>query len=98
MQSALNILLGASMLSDNVAQIGKGVCAGKGLVIKQDWCWRIYVQGHDLRFFLADLQSNELTKLAETVRLLSHVLMRVRSALGSEENSNISRFSSVSVR
>ena len=64
------------MLSDNVAQIGKGVCAGKGLVIKQDWCWRIYVQGHDLRFFLADLHSCLLTKLAGTACLL-HVLMCV---------------------
>ena len=66
------------MLSDNVAQIGKGVCAGKGLVIKQDWCWSIHVQGHDLHFSLADLQSYPLTKLAEAACLLLHVLFCVR--------------------
>ena len=50
---------------------------GRGLVIKQDWCWSITVQGHDLRFPLADLQYM-LTKLVETECLLLHVLMRVR--------------------
>ena len=38
----------------------------------------IHVQGHDLRFSLADLQSYLLTKLAETACLLLHVLMYVR--------------------
>ena len=58
--------------------LGKGLCAGKGLVIKQDWCWSIHVQGHDLDFSLADLQSYLLTKLAEMACLLFHVFMCVR--------------------
>ena len=74
----MNILHGASILSDNVALIGKGLCAGKGLVIKQDWCLSIHVQGHDLRFSLADLQSYLLAILAETACLLLHVLICVR--------------------
>ena len=77
-QSALNVLVGTSILSGNAAKISKGLCAGKGLVIKQDWCWSSHVQGHDLHFSLADLQSYLMTKLAETVCLLLHVLMRVR--------------------
>ena len=52
-QFALNVLVGTSILSDNAAQIGKGLCAGKGLVIKQDWCWSTHVQGPDLHFSLA---------------------------------------------
>ena len=52
------------------AQIGKGLCAGKGLVIKQDCCWSIHVQGHDLRFSDADLQPYLLSKFAETACLL----------------------------
>ena len=60
------------------AEIGKGLCAGKGLVIKQDWCWNIHDKGHDLRFSPADLQSYLLTKLAEMACLLLHVLMRVK--------------------
>ena len=77
-QPALNVLVGASILSDNAAQIGEGLCAGKGLVIKQDWCWSTHVQGHDLCFCLVDLQSYLLTTLAETVCLLLHLLMYVR--------------------
>ena len=49
-----------------------------GLVIKRDWRWSIHVQGHDLRFSLADLQSRMFTKLAVTVCLLLRVLMLVR--------------------
>ena len=49
-ESALYVLFGASILSDNAAQVGKGLCAGKGMVIKQDWCWSIHVQCQDLRF------------------------------------------------
>ena len=63
----------ASILSDNAAQIGKGLCAGNGLAIKQDWCWSIHVQGHDLCFSLADLQSYLFTKLAETGSFLACV-------------------------
>ena len=74
----MNVLVGISILSDNTAQIGKGLCAGKGLAIKQDWCWSIHVQGHDLHFSFADLQSYLLIKLHETVCLLLYVLMRVR--------------------
>ena len=77
-QSALNVLVGTSILSDNAAQIGKGLCAGKGLVTKQDWCWSIHVQDHDFHFSHADLQSYLLTKLAETAYFLLHMLMNVR--------------------
>ena len=65
-------------MSNNAAQTGKGLCHGKGLVIKQDWCWSIHIQGHDLRFSLANLQSYLSTKLAEMACLLLHVLMCVR--------------------
>ena len=77
LQKVFMALLPPSCLTA-AAQIGKGLCAGKGLVIKQDCCWSIHVQSHDLRFPLADLQSYLLTKLAETACLLLHVLMLVR--------------------
>ena len=38
----------------------------------------VHVQGHDLRFSLADLRSYLMTKLADTACLLLHVLARVR--------------------
>ena len=68
----MNALVGASIVSDNTAQIEKGLCAEKGLVFKQDWRWSIHIQGHDLRFSLADLQSSLLTNLAETAYFLLH--------------------------
>ena len=74
----MTVLIGTSILSDNAAQISKGLSAEKGLVIKHDWRWSIHVQGHDLRFSHADMQSYLLTKLVETACLLLHVLMRVR--------------------
>ena len=74
----MNVLVGTSILCNNAAQIGKGLCSGKLLVIKQDWRWSIRVQGHDLRFSHADLQSYLLTRLAETACLFLHMLMRVR--------------------
>ena len=91
---ALNVLVGTSILSDNAAKIGKGLCAVKGLVIKQDWCWSIHFHGHDLRFSLADLQSYPVTKLAQMPCLLLHVLMHVRKQarlLAESRSSSISK-------
>ena len=65
-------------LSDNATHIGKGLCAGKGRVIEQDWCWNIYIQGLEFRVSLAKSQSYLLTKLAETAFLLLHVLIHVK--------------------
>ena len=39
-QSALNVLVGTPILSNNAAKIGQGLCAGNGWVIKKDWCTR----------------------------------------------------------